>query len=154
MLKWSTIMDISSSLAVSVSAAVAIIYTLLGGLYSVAYTDVIQLNFMAFSLWLCVPFILSSPTSTNITVAAVTELYQKPWIGKLELKDAGCWVDDLLLLSIGGLCYQAFYQRILSTATDAQAKITCYAGAVLCPILAIPSLIIGADPLSQWFPTD
>nr|XP_033470036.1 high-affinity choline transporter 1-like isoform X1 [Epinephelus lanceolatus] len=147
----SVVMDISSSLAVSVSAAVAIIYTLLGGLYSVAYTDVIQLNFMAFSLWLCVPFILSSPTSANMTVAAVTELYQKPWIGKLELKDAGCWVDDLLLLSIGGLCYQAFYQRILSTATDAQAKITCYAGAVLCPILAIPSLIIGAAAAStNW----
>ena len=46
----SVVMDISSKLAVSVSAAVAIIYTLLGGLYSVAYTDVIQLLFMLLGL--------------------------------------------------------------------------------------------------------
>lgn len=43
-------MDISSNLAVGISAAVAIIYTLMGGLYSVAYTDVIQLSFVLFGL--------------------------------------------------------------------------------------------------------
>ncbi|XP_059182344.1 high affinity choline transporter 1-like [Centropristis striata] len=147
----SVVMDISSSLAVGISAAVAVTYTLMGGLYSVAYTDVIQLSFMFIGLWLCVPFILVSPSSANITVAAVTKLYQEPWIGKLELEDAGPWVDEILLLGIGALCYQAFYQRILSTPTDAQAKITCYAGAVLCPILAVPSLIIGATAAStNW----
>nr|XP_046234956.1 high affinity choline transporter 1-like isoform X3 [Scatophagus argus] len=101
--------------------------------------------------WFCVPFILTSPSSANFTVASVTKLHQEPWIGKLELEDTGCWIDDLLLLGIGGICYQAFYQRVLSTATDAQAKITCYAGAVLCPILGIPSLIIGAAAAStNW----
>ncbi|XP_070785466.1 high affinity choline transporter 1-like [Enoplosus armatus] len=147
----SVVMDISSPLAVGTSAAVAILYTLMGGLYSVAYTDVIQLSFMVLGLWLCVPFILTSPSSANITVAAVTKLQQDPWIGKLELEDAGRWIDDILLMAFGGLCYQAFYQRVLSTATDAQAKITCYAGAVLCPILGIPSLIIGAAAAStNW----
>ncbi|XP_076578965.1 high affinity choline transporter 1-like [Chaetodon auriga] len=147
----SVVMDIPSSPAVAISAAVAIIYTLMGGLYSVAYTDVIQLSFMLLGLWFCVPFILTSPSSANITVAAVTTLYQKPWIGKLELEDAGRWIDDLLLLAIGGICYQAFYQRVLSIATDTQAKITCYVAAVLCPILGIPSLIIGAAAAStDW----
>ncbi|XP_036978111.1 high-affinity choline transporter 1-like isoform X3 [Acanthopagrus latus] len=147
----SVVMDISSKLAVSISAAVAIIYTLLGGLYSVAYTDVIQLLLMLLGLWFCVPFILTSPSSANITVAAVTELHQAPWIGKLELEDTGRWIDDILLLALGGICYQAFYQRILSTPTDTQAKITCYAGAVLCPILGMPSLIIGAAAAStNW----
>ncbi|XP_037617179.1 high-affinity choline transporter 1-like [Sebastes umbrosus] len=145
------VMDISSSLAVVISASVAVLYTLMGGLYSVAYTDVIQLSFMLIGLWLCVPFILASPSSANITVAAVTNLHQGPWIGKLELEDAGRWVDDLLLMAIGGLCYQAFYQRVLSAATDTQAKITCYVGAILCPILGIPSLIIGAAAAStDW----
>ncbi|XP_029318307.1 high affinity choline transporter 1-like [Cottoperca gobio] len=147
----SVVMDIHSSLAVGISAAVAILYTLMGGLYSVAYTDVIQLSFMLVGLWLCVPFILASPSSANFTVAAVTQLHQKPWIGTLELEDAGRWLDDILLLAIGGICYQAFYQRILSTATEAQAKITCYVAAVLCPILGIPSLIIGAAAAStDW----
>uniref|UniRef100_A0AAV2JDE0 Uncharacterized protein n=2 Tax=Knipowitschia caucasica TaxID=637954 RepID=A0AAV2JDE0_KNICA len=39
----SVVLDVSYSLCIWVSAAVAIVYTLLGGLYSVAYTDVIQL---------------------------------------------------------------------------------------------------------------
>ncbi|XP_030005324.1 high affinity choline transporter 1-like [Sphaeramia orbicularis] len=145
------VMDIPSPVAVTISAAVAILYTVLGGLYSVAYTDVIQLSFIFLGLWICVPFIMTSPSATNITAAAVNKLYQDPWIGKLELEDAGCWIDNLLLLAIGGICLQAFYQRVLSTATDAQAKITCYIGAVLCPILAIPSLIIGAVSAStNW----
>lgn len=46
------------------------------------------------------------------------------------------------------MCYQAFYQRVLSIATDSQAKITCYVSALLCPILGIPSAIIGAKAAS------
>ncbi|XP_075886354.1 high affinity choline transporter 1-like [Nelusetta ayraudi] len=147
----SVVMEIASNLAVVVSAAVAIIYTLMGGLYSVAYTDVIQLSLVFFGLWFCVPFILINPASANVTVAAVTELYQEPWIGKLETEDVGRWIDELLLLGVGGICYQAFYQRVLSTATDTQAKITCYVGAILCPILGLPSAIVGAVAAStNW----
>lgn len=39
----STILDLPYVYSVVLSAVVATIYTLLGGLYSVAYTDVIQL---------------------------------------------------------------------------------------------------------------
>lgn len=44
------ILDIGGSLAILVSACTVILYTLLGGLYSVAYTDVIQLVFITLSL--------------------------------------------------------------------------------------------------------
>lgn len=39
----SVIVDINISVSVVVSALIAIFYTLVGGLYSVAYTDVVQL---------------------------------------------------------------------------------------------------------------
>ncbi|CAB1419011.1 unnamed protein product [Pleuronectes platessa] len=128
----SVVLDISSTLAISISASVAIIYTLMGGLYSVAYTDVVQLGLMFFGLCLCVPFVLTSASSANFTIAAVTKLHQEP-------------------RAIGGICYQAFYQRVLSMATDAQAKITCYAAAVICPLLGVPSILIGAAAAStNW----
>ncbi|XP_029902368.1 high-affinity choline transporter 1-like [Myripristis murdjan] len=147
----SVVMDISAPLAVVISAAVAILYTLLGGLYSVAYTDVIQLCFILLGLWFCVPFILSSSSFAPLSVTAVTKLYQEPWIGKLELADTGPWIDDLLVLALGGLCYQAFYQRVFAAASDAQAQITCYVAAVFCIILAIPSILIGAVAAStDW----
>ncbi|KAL7405387.1 hypothetical protein ABVT39_028252 [Epinephelus coioides] len=46
----SVILDLSYVYSVWISSAVAIIYTLLGGLYSVAYTDVIQLCLVFLSL--------------------------------------------------------------------------------------------------------
>lgn len=39
----SVIIDIDINMSVIISALIAIFYTLVGGLYSVAYTDVVQL---------------------------------------------------------------------------------------------------------------
>lgn len=46
----SVILDLSYTVSIWISAAVAITYTLLGGLYSVAYTDIIQLILIFVSL--------------------------------------------------------------------------------------------------------
>lgn len=46
----SVVLNLSFTLCVWMSVAVAIIYTLLGGLYSVAYTDVVQLVLIFCSL--------------------------------------------------------------------------------------------------------
>lgn len=46
----SVVLDLPYDACVWISAAVVIIYTLLGGLYTVAYTDVIQLLLMFVSL--------------------------------------------------------------------------------------------------------
>ncbi len=54
----SVVLDLSYTVSIWISAAVAITYTLLGGLYSVAYTDVIQLILIFLSLvrFLCQVF--------------------------------------------------------------------------------------------------
>ena len=44
------ILDLDLTRAVVLSACVAVFYTLIGGLYSVAYTDVIQLFSIFFGL--------------------------------------------------------------------------------------------------------
>lgn len=46
----SVILDLSYTVSIWISAAVAITYTLMGGLYSVAYTDIIQLVLIFISL--------------------------------------------------------------------------------------------------------
>lgn len=55
----SVILGLSYSVCIWISAVVAITYTLLGGLYSVAYTDIIQLTLIFFSL------VSSSPGHQN-----------------------------------------------------------------------------------------
>lgn len=46
----SVILEMDNNLAIYSSAAVAVIYTFFGGMYSVALTDVIQLFFILFGL--------------------------------------------------------------------------------------------------------
>lgn len=46
----SVVLDLPFVVCIWISTAVAVVYTLLGGLYSVAYTDVIQLLLMFISL--------------------------------------------------------------------------------------------------------
>ncbi|XP_074489146.1 high affinity choline transporter 1-like isoform X1 [Sebastes fasciatus] len=141
----SIILGLSSALSIIISAAVSIIYTFLGGLYSVAYTDIIQLSFIFISLWLCVPFLILSPAVADFSQAVhFNQTAGNSWVGELKLEDAGKWADEMLLLALGGLAYQALYQRILSAASSAQAQVTCFAAAGTVFIMGIPSVIIGA----------
>ncbi|XP_030002927.1 high affinity choline transporter 1-like [Sphaeramia orbicularis] len=145
------ILDLSYIYSIIISSVVAIIYTLLGGLYSVAYTDVIQLILIFVSLWVCVPFLLTNPHSVDIALTAYNETFQAPWVGTVELEEAGKWFDDFMLLALGGLAYQAFYQRILSASSYTQAQVTCFASSAFCLVLGIPSVLIGAVAAStDW----
>uniref|UniRef100_A0A8C9ZHN6 High-affinity choline transporter 1-like n=1 Tax=Sander lucioperca TaxID=283035 RepID=A0A8C9ZHN6_SANLU len=147
----SVILDLPYTVCIWLSAAVAIIYTLLGGLYSVAYTDIIQLTLIFFSLWLCVPFILMNAHSADITKTAFNFTYQAPWIGSVDKERAWRWIDNFLLLAFGNLGYQDFHQRTLSAASSATARITCFIAAPLILILGIPSVLIGAVAAStDW----
>ncbi|KAM3866506.1 high-affinity choline transporter 1-like [Diretmus argenteus] len=147
----SVILDLPYTLCIWISSAVAIIYTLLGGLYSVAYTDVIQLALILISLWLCVPFILMNPMSTNITTTAFNYTFQEPWVGTVDADRAWRWIDNFLLLALGNLGYQDFHQRTLSASSSATARITCFAAAAIIIVCAIPSLLVGAVAAStDW----
>ncbi|XP_061882727.1 high affinity choline transporter 1-like isoform X1 [Entelurus aequoreus] len=147
----SVILDLSYIYSIIISSVVAIVYTLLGGLYSVAYTDVIQLILIFISLWVCVPFLLTNPHSMDISVTAYNQSFQAPWIGKVELNEAGKWFDDFMVLALGGLAYQAFYQRILSASSYTQAQVTCFASSAFCLVLGVPSILIGAVAAStDW----
>nr|XP_046263099.1 high-affinity choline transporter 1-like [Scatophagus argus] len=147
----SVILDLPYSLCIWISAAVAIVYTLLGGLYSVAYTDIIQLTLIFCSLWLCVPFILMNPHSADITKTAFNFTYQAPWIGSVDKERAWRWIDNFLLLSLGNLGCQDFHQRTLSAFSSATARITCFIAAPFILLLGVPSLLIGAVAAStDW----
>nr|XP_057947403.1 high affinity choline transporter 1-like isoform X2 [Doryrhamphus excisus] len=145
------ILDLPYVYSILISSVVAIVYTLLGGLYSVAYTDVIQLSLILVSLWVCVPFMVTNPHSVDISLTAYAQKYQAPWIGNVELNEAGKWFDDFMLLALGGLAYQAFYQRILASSSYTQAQLTCFVSSSFCLVLGIPSILIGAVAAStNW----
>uniref|UniRef100_A0A671WVN7 High-affinity choline transporter 1-like n=1 Tax=Sparus aurata TaxID=8175 RepID=A0A671WVN7_SPAAU len=145
------VLDLPFSVCVWISAAVAIIYTCLGGLYSVAYTDVIQISLVLLSLWLCVPFVLTSGVYTDITKTAFNHTHQAPWLGTLESDEVGRWIDNFLVMSVGNLAIQDFHQRTLSSSSTSTARIICFVASGVVIVAGIPSMLIGAVAAStDW----
>ncbi|KAK7904595.1 hypothetical protein WMY93_017202 [Mugilogobius chulae] len=145
------ILELSYDLCIWVSAAVAIIYTLLGGLYSVAYTDVIQLILVFVCMWICVPFVLISPATLDISQTFLNNTLHTPWIGNINLKKSGIVLDDFLFLALGSLGYQCFHQRTMAASSLHTAKITSCFAAVLYIIFGIPPMLLGAAAAStDW----
>uniref|UniRef100_A0A3B3ZUL0 Solute carrier family 5 member 7 n=1 Tax=Periophthalmus magnuspinnatus TaxID=409849 RepID=A0A3B3ZUL0_9GOBI len=147
----SVVLDLSYTVSIWISAAVAIIYTLMGGLYSVAYTDIIQLVIIFISLWLCVPFILMNPHTVRIDETLMNNTLHTPWIGKPHLERIWIMLDNFLQMSVGGMAFQCLHQRTLSASSTGTAKITCCVAAVLLLICGIPPVLFGAAAAStDW----
>ncbi|XP_056590780.1 high-affinity choline transporter 1 [Triplophysa dalaica] len=142
----SVIIDIDINMSVVISALIAIFYTLVGGLYSVAYTDVVQLFCIFIGLWVSVPFALSNPAVSDIGVTAVKQLFanQTAWLGKIENNDKWMWADNFCLLMLGGIPWQVYFQRVLSASSATYAQVLSFLAAFGCIIMAIPSVLIGA----------
>ncbi|ELT96417.1 hypothetical protein CAPTEDRAFT_120487 [Capitella teleta] len=139
----SVIVGLAHTWAVIASAGISMLYTLFGGLYSVAYTDVVQLGCIFVGLWLCVPFAL-----THEAVSSISSTSGGPdgWLGEDNLsgKFIGLYIDSGLLLVFGGIPWQVYFQRVLSQKTAARAQILSFSACAGCIIMSIPSVIIGA----------
>ncbi|XP_068184063.1 high affinity choline transporter 1-like [Antennarius striatus] len=147
----SVILDLPFSVCTWISAAVATIYTLMGGLYSVAYTDVIQLVLIFTGLWICVPFVLTNPSTLDISQTLMNNTLHAPWIGQPELKNVWIMIDNFLFFALGSLGFQALHQRILSASSTATAKITSFISAFVVFTFGIPSVLLGAAAAStDW----
>lgn len=48
--------------------------------------------------WISVPFAMSNPAVSDITVSAKEAIYQSAWLGKIEPEDKWLWIDNFCLL--------------------------------------------------------
>ncbi|XP_064458526.1 high-affinity choline transporter 1-like [Ornithodoros turicata] len=143
------IIDIDTNTSIIASACIALFYTFFGGLYSVAYTDVIQLFLIFVGLWLCIPFCMM-----NESVGALS-YPDNDWVGSLEPRFVGQYIDFGLLLMLGGIPWQVYFQRVLSCKTAFKAQLLSYVAAVGCIIMAIPAMIMGAvAKATRWNETE
>ncbi|OQV18883.1 High-affinity choline transporter 1 [Hypsibius exemplaris] len=139
------IVGLSDTLSVIVSAIIAVAYTMFGGLYAVAYTDVVQLFCIFIGLWICVPFAL---TDARVVPISSTKSH---WLGELEVNSIGSYIDSYMVLLFGGIPWQAYFQRVLSARTSHGAKVLSYVAAFGCAVMCIPSILIGAVAYSaDW----
>lgn len=67
--------------------------------YLVEYDDMMTYDDPRFHLqWLCIPFVLNSPATLDITVTAFNNTFQEPWLGTLDHVKMWKWIDDFLMI--------------------------------------------------------
>lgn len=150
-----TILGMDTPSAIIISAIIAIAYTALGGLWAVALTDVIQMSLLIVGLILVVPFALNTvggwDAAWTVYVekkgATATFLPSQEALGSYYWN----WWDYALLLMFGGIPWQVYFQRVLSSKDeDTAVKLSIIAGFV-CLLAAIPAVIIGiVGDVANW----
>ncbi|GAB7388164.1 sodium:solute symporter family protein [Bacillaceae bacterium] len=146
------ILGLSFSVSIIFSAVVALAYTVVGGLWAVAHTDVLQLSIMFFGLFLVLPFAFSD-------VGGLGEAFRHyadsmgdsmrlfpPLMGWADPEWGNYfwnWWDIALLLVFGGIPWQIYFQRVLSARDEKVAMWLSITAGLLCALAAVPPTLIG-----------
>ena len=149
-----TILNLDLTTSIVLSAGVVIGYTTVGGLWSVAYTDVVQLAFIFIGLVVAIPFAVvhvggfaematryrAMGGSFTSILPPIRGLAHNPtWTLPRVLN----WWDWSFLLILGGIPWNVYFQRVLAVPNAKIARrFSIYAG-FLCALAAVPPLIIG-----------
>jgi len=148
---FATVLGFDITTSILISATVAIGYTVFGGLWSVMYTDVVQLFYLLLGLCLVIPFAVSHVGGGDVVWnAATAQMPEFPTDDSVWL-----WIDMALLLCLGGVPWQVYFQRVLSARDEKTAMQLSLAAAVGCLVMAVPAVIIGAVGIAaDWSATD
>lgn len=150
-----TIIGIDTSTAIIISAFIAIAYTAIGGLWAVAITDVFQLLILMGGLLLVLPFALEYTGGLEQTWMKYQE--KKGLLASLiPSKEAlgnyyWNWWDYALLLMLGGIPWQVYFQRVLSAKDERTAVRLSLVAGLVCLLAAVPAVLIGViGDVADW----
>ncbi|HEY3383429.1 MAG TPA: sodium:solute symporter family protein [Vicinamibacterales bacterium] len=155
-------MGLTLTTAILLSAIVVTLYTMLGGMWSVAYTDAFQLALVALGLVVAVPFVFAA--AGGMAHAWQTYAAARPsGVGLLPpLRAAGTWStpsiinwwDVSAMLMLGGIPWNCYFQRVLSCQTPAKAQWHSILAGLLTMAFTVPPLLIGIGGLGVAWPAD
>ena len=145
-----TILQLDDTVSIIISAGLSLAYTMFGGLVSVAYTDVIQILFVMFGLFLALPFSISHPAVGDL-YSPQEEGLTPAWWGTVGEHQWGAWLDVSLLCLLGGVPWQSYFQRVLSAQSGGRAVLLSCGGSLIALVLSVPALLFGAVAAStDW----
>ena len=157
---FATVLGVDFTTAIILSAIIAITYTAIGGLWSVALTDVFQMFLLLGGLFLVLPFALEFVGGFDVMYAAYVEKKGSlarlfPPIDGWRHPDWGNyywqWLDYAFLLIFGGIPWQVYFQRVLSAKNEKTAQYLSFFAGFICILAAIPAVIIGMiGDVADW----
>lgn len=130
-------LDLESNAPLIFVTSIAVIYTLYGGLYSIAATHILQLFFIFIGLLISIIFAYNDEAVKSISERKVD------LIGKINEVDAGTYVDLALKLILGSIPYQVYFQRVLSARTESIAVKESLLASAGCMIVGVLPILAG-----------
>jgi high affinity choline transporter 7 len=151
------------STAILLSAVVVTAYTMLGGMWSVAYTDVFQLGLVAIGLAVALPFALGE--AGGLTQSISNYFASRPDRGGLippfhangsfwTTQSITGWWDVSLMLILGGIPWNCYFQRVLSCQTPRKAQWHSVLAGFLTIAFTVPPLLMGIAAFSYDWPQE
>lgn len=137
--------------AVLVAATVVLAYTMAGGLWSVTYADVLQLALVAVGLCVALPFVLATVGGLDGAWTAYRESFPErgglaPPLAALgstwTAPSITAWWDLSVMLLLGGIPWNCYFQRVLACSTPAHARRTSIAAGLATIVLVAPPLVL------------
>ncbi len=149
--------------AILLAAVVTTTYTMLGGMWSVAYTDIFQLAIVAIGLCVALPYILAAAGGLHhawgVYLAARPEGggIVPPWQPHTALWDRASvigWWDTSVMLMCGGIPWNCYFQRVLSCRSPRAARGQSMLSGVLTIAFTVPPLLMGISAFAYPWPAD
>lgn len=157
------LLGMSLTKAILLSAVVTTAYTALGGMWSVAYTDVFQLGLVALGLAAALPFVMDGAGgiahawTTYVAARPEGAGITPPLYPQSELWSRASivgWWDVSLMLVFGGIPWNCYFQRVLSCRTPQDAKRQSVVAGVLTILFVVPPLLMGLAAFAYPWPPD
>jgi high affinity choline transporter 7 len=156
------ILGLDLTTSILLSAAIVTLYTVWGGMWAVAYTDVVQLGLIPLGLLIAIPFALERVGGWDTCVSryeashgeaarlvpplhATDDYWRRPTII--------AWWETTAMLIMGGIPWNCYFQRVLSCQTPNKARWHSILAGMLTIVLAGPPLVLGMAASAYDWPT-
>ncbi len=149
--------------AILLSAAVVVAYTMVGGMWSVAYTDAFQLGLVVLGLAFALPFAMEAAGGFDAAWSGYAAARAERGLFFPPLQPSGTfwtsqtiinWWDVSAMLVFGGIPWNCYFQRVLSCQTPVKAQLHSIFAGVLTIALTIPPLLLGVAAFKYNWPSD
>jgi high affinity choline transporter 7 len=139
--------------AILLAASVVTIYTMIGGLWSVAYTDAFQLSLVPLGMIAALIPVLAQVGGLERTLDGyfASPAATTPWTAPRAFN----WWDFSIMLALGGIPWNCYFQRVLACRSPTTARWHSFCSGALTMLLTIPPLLLGLAAISvDWSPED
>jgi high affinity choline transporter 7 len=148
--------------AILLSAVIVVLYTMLGGMWSVAYTDAFQLGLVAVGLVVALPIVfrvsggLEAAWTAFATArpAGIALVPTTAGAGGWTLPAVVSWWDVSAMLVLGGVPWNCYFQRVLSCQSPAKAQWHSILAGLLTMAFTVPPLLLGVAAVAYPWPAD